>query len=626
MPAPTITPLPTPPSRSTDPTNFAIEADAFVAALPDFATEANAQADYLDELAAAVDADAAIAAASATIATGAANYQGDYNAGTTYQIGESVSYSGRRYVAKTINTGVTPVDGANWLIINDGDVSGPASATANGIALYDGTTGKIIKAGPAPSTAGNVLTSDGTTWQSITPPSNAVNYPQNSRSANYTLVLGDAGKQIFHPASDTAVRTYTIPANSVVAFPIGTVVLFNVENGAFPVTVAINTDTLVGGDGTTGSISVPSNNTLMAIKVTATKWMANYLYQATISGRLQAAFTEQNSTSTNAPVYTWTDASGFGGKYADPSTAIPLFGQGIAFAPNGSAIAVTSTGSPYISAYAWSYLGFGAKYANPATLPPNNSYRVAFSPFSNAIAVSHTSNPFISVYPWNSTTGFGTKYANPATLPAGNGLGLAFSPDGNSIALGHEISPFISAYPWNSTTGFGTKFTNPATLPPAFVRELAFSPAGDALATAVFTSPFASVYPWNSSTGFGTRFSNPSTAIAANTSYSIAFHPTGNAIVVGLDQAVTGAAAYAWSSSGWGVRLTNYFPSGALISTYAIAFSPSGNAIMLGGQESNTPSGVIKAYRWTSTGFGASYSTTPVISGASYGVAFNTSF
>lgn len=165
-----ITPLPTPPSRSQSPATFSTDADAFLGALPDFATEANA-------LAADVNADEASAAASATtasnaasVAVGAANYQGDYNAGTTYQIGESVSYSGRRYVAKTINTGVTPADGANWFLINDGDVLGPVSATNNALALYDGTTGKIIKNGPAPGTAGNIIVSNGTTWASQAPP------------------------------------------------------------------------------------------------------------------------------------------------------------------------------------------------------------------------------------------------------------------------------------------------------------------------------------------------------------------------------------------------------------------------------------------------------------------------
>lgn len=55
-----ITPLPTPPSRS-DPANFAARGDAFMTALPTFATEANAlQADVnAKQAAAAVSASAA---------------------------------------------------------------------------------------------------------------------------------------------------------------------------------------------------------------------------------------------------------------------------------------------------------------------------------------------------------------------------------------------------------------------------------------------------------------------------------------------------------------------------------------------------------------------------------------
>jgi hypothetical protein len=59
-----ITPLPTPPSRD-DPTNFATRADAFLGALPDFATEANDLADDVND-------DAVAAAASASTATTAA--------------------------------------------------------------------------------------------------------------------------------------------------------------------------------------------------------------------------------------------------------------------------------------------------------------------------------------------------------------------------------------------------------------------------------------------------------------------------------------------------------------------------------------------------------------------------
>lgn len=161
MPAPQISPLPTPPSRSQSPDTFSTDADAFLGALPDFQAEANDQADYLDALAIQVDADATTASNAAATAAGAANYMGDYNAGTTYQIGESVSYNGRRYVAKTVNTGVTPADGANWFLINDGDVLGPASATNNALAVFDGTTGKMLKSPLGNGTLGAIIASGG---------------------------------------------------------------------------------------------------------------------------------------------------------------------------------------------------------------------------------------------------------------------------------------------------------------------------------------------------------------------------------------------------------------------------------------------------------------------------------
>lgn len=201
MPAPNITPLPSAPSRSQSPDTFSTDADAFLGALPDFGTEANAQADYLDGLADQVTIDAATAAYSASAAAGAANYQGDYSAGTTYQIGECVSYSGRRYVAKTVNTGVTPVDGANWFLINDGDVLGPASATNNALALFDGTTGKIIKSGLGNGTAGQVLTSGGSgnipAWAS---PSGA-DLPRVTRTSNIEITSADKGKMIEYTAN-----------------------------------------------------------------------------------------------------------------------------------------------------------------------------------------------------------------------------------------------------------------------------------------------------------------------------------------------------------------------------------------------------------------------------------------
>jgi hypothetical protein len=102
----------------------------------------------------------------------------------------------------------------------------------------------------------------------------AVATPQNSQSAAYTLVLDDAGKQLLHPSADTTARTWTIPANAAVAFPIGTVVTFVNQNAAGVITIAITTNTMrLAGPGTTGSRTLAANGIATAIKITATEWI-----------------------------------------------------------------------------------------------------------------------------------------------------------------------------------------------------------------------------------------------------------------------------------------------------------------------------------------------------------------
>jgi hypothetical protein len=100
-----------------------------------------------------------------------------------------------------------------------------------------------------------------------------LNIPQNSQSAAYTLVLADAGKHIFHPSGDANARTYTIPANSSVAYPVGTAVTFiNMTSQA--VTIAINTDTMyLSAAGTTGSRTLAQYGSATAIKMTTTTWL-----------------------------------------------------------------------------------------------------------------------------------------------------------------------------------------------------------------------------------------------------------------------------------------------------------------------------------------------------------------
>lgn len=97
--------------------------------------------------------------------------------------------------------------------------------------------------------------------------------PQNSNSADYTLVAADAGKHILHPSSDANARTFTIPANASVAFPVGTTVTF-VNQTSQVVSIAITSDTLtLANSTTTGTRSLAQNGVATAIKVASTSWI-----------------------------------------------------------------------------------------------------------------------------------------------------------------------------------------------------------------------------------------------------------------------------------------------------------------------------------------------------------------
>lgn len=96
----------------------------------------------------------------------------------------------------------------------------------------------------------------------------------SSQSAAYTITLRDGNQILLHPSADTTARTWTIPANSSVAFPIGTELHFINQNGAGSLTIAITTDTMrLSGAGTTGSRTLAANGTAVAKKITTTEWI-----------------------------------------------------------------------------------------------------------------------------------------------------------------------------------------------------------------------------------------------------------------------------------------------------------------------------------------------------------------
>lgn len=99
------------------------------------------------------------------------------------------------------------------------------------------------------------------------------NIPINSQSAAYTLVLADSGKAILHPSTDANARTFTIPANASVPYPLGTALTF-INMTSQVVSIAITTDTMyLAGTGTTGTRSLAQYGMATAIKLTSTTWI-----------------------------------------------------------------------------------------------------------------------------------------------------------------------------------------------------------------------------------------------------------------------------------------------------------------------------------------------------------------
>ena len=173
---------------------------------------------------------------------------------------DTANYAGLTTVGQVIHFIADDASPDNWLVTIMSQ-SSDASTTVKGIAEL--------------ATDAEVIT--GTDSSRVMTPSNlpAIRLiPQNSKSADYTLVLTDAGKHIYHPGSDTSTRTWTIPANSSVAYTIGTAITFVNDTSGGAITIAITSDTLVlAPAGTTGSRTLAANGVATAIKMTSTRWM-----------------------------------------------------------------------------------------------------------------------------------------------------------------------------------------------------------------------------------------------------------------------------------------------------------------------------------------------------------------
>ena len=164
-----------------------------------------------------------------------------------------------------LNTTATTINfGGAATTINVGTGTFTLGTAATTVSVFNATATTVNFAGAA--TTLNVGTNLGTMTVA------GSMCPQNSQSAAYPIVAADANKHILHPAADTNDRTFTIPANGSIAFPVGTMI--TIVNQVNTVTIAITTDTLtLMGAGTTGSRTLAANGICTILKVASTSWV-----------------------------------------------------------------------------------------------------------------------------------------------------------------------------------------------------------------------------------------------------------------------------------------------------------------------------------------------------------------
>jgi|694.fasta_scaffold147885_2 hypothetical protein len=183
-------------------------------------------------------------------------WRGAYNGATAYVANDVVSYNNSSYICILASTGNLPTNTTYWSLMalaGAGDVVGPASSTDSVLAVYDGTTGKLLK------NSTMAISSVG-----------YINAPQNSQSGStYTLVLGDAGDHVYFTGGSTA--TLTVPTNSSVAFPTGTTILV-VNNNSGNLTISGAGVTFQLANGTTGNRTVATKGMASLLKVATDTW------------------------------------------------------------------------------------------------------------------------------------------------------------------------------------------------------------------------------------------------------------------------------------------------------------------------------------------------------------------
>jgi hypothetical protein len=204
--------------------------------------------------------------------------RGAWGSGSTYAVNDVVSYNGSSYLAIQASTNQQPdTQTAYWLVLaakgdtGSGDVTGPASSVDSEIAVFNSTTGKIIKR----ASATGIL-----------------------KATSGVLSAATAGTDYVTPTGSETLTNKTLTNPSVNNYTEGVVAIGTVSSS--------NTLSLTNGTLQTATLTASTACTFTMPTATAGKSFVLLLKQAASTGNGTATFTGVKWGTAGAPTVTAT--------------------------------------------------------------------------------------------------------------------------------------------------------------------------------------------------------------------------------------------------------------------------------------------------------------------------------
>jgi len=173
-----------------------------------------------------------------------------------------------------LSIGGSPITSSGTLAVTLSGTALPVANGGTGATTSTGSGSAVLSTSPTLTTPVLGTPTSGTLSNCTVDGTDSVgfrNLPQNAQTGSYTLVLADSGKHIYRGSGSAA--TWTIPANSSVAYAIGTAITF-INLSATSVSIAITTDTMyLSSAGTTGTRTLAQYGSATALKITSTSWL-----------------------------------------------------------------------------------------------------------------------------------------------------------------------------------------------------------------------------------------------------------------------------------------------------------------------------------------------------------------